>query len=275
MSTSSNVAATTSKLFEQNVDRIDTLSNGQKRQVSAIVVTSQKKAKGKDLTSQTPFFWLGYRTLNTIAYENGESIEPTLSVSELVKFSMTHEQALEHLVTIPSFPYILQEAWPSKRMDKKEGGHFNLAQVPFDIEVDEEGFALDYQIAISFELCERNLSKEDIHAKTEARLKVMGIQLGEILGEPIAIICFHGSKRWSGTIKLHLKNPTKDANDLLHGNRSFILKLDDLTYCRRKAFKSFDSIAIASLLSVKISSPSLQGKKWFELHEEIVKDSFK
>lgn len=107
MSTSSNVAATTRKLFEQNVDSIDTLSNGQKRQVSAMVVTSQKKAKGKGLTSQTPFFWLGYRTLNTIAYENGESIEPTLSVSELVKFSMTHEQALEHLVAIPSFPYIL------------------------------------------------------------------------------------------------------------------------------------------------------------------------
>ena len=103
----------------------------------------------------------------------------------------------------------------------------------------------------------------------------MGIQLGEILGEPIAILCFHGSKRWSGTIKLHLKNPAKDAKDLLYGNRSFILKLDDITYCRGKAFKSFDSIAIASLLSVKISSPTLVGKKWFELHEKIVKDSFK
>ena len=89
----------------------------------------------------------------------------------------------------------------------------------------------------------------------------MKIHLGEILGEPIAVICFHGSKRWSGTIKLHLKNPIKDANDLLYGNRSFILKLDNITYCRGKVFKSFDSIAIASLLSVKISSPTLSGKK--------------
>ena len=103
----------------------------------------------------------------------------------------------------------------------------------------------------------------------------MDIQLGEILGEPIAILCFHGSKRWSGTIKLHLKNPTKDAKDLLEGNISFILKLDDITYCGGKAFKSFDSIVIASLLSVKISSPILVGKKWFELHDEIVRDSFK
>ena len=103
----------------------------------------------------------------------------------------------------------------------------------------------------------------------------MGIPLGEILGEPIAILCFHGSRRWSGTIKLHLKNPIKDANDLLYGNRSFILKLDDITFCRGKAFKSFDSIAIASLLSVKITSPTLKSRKWFELHEEIVNDSFK
>ena len=103
----------------------------------------------------------------------------------------------------------------------------------------------------------------------------MDIELGEILGEPVAILCFHGSKRWSGTIKLHLKNPIKDGNELLQGTRSFILKLDDITFCRGKAFKSFDSIAIASLLSVKLTSPTLKGKKWFQLHEEIVKDGFK
>lgn len=35
----------------------------------------------------------------------------------------------------------------------------------------------------------------------------MNIELGEILGEPIAIICFHGFKMWNGTIKIHLKDP--------------------------------------------------------------------
>jgi hypothetical protein len=157
-------------------------------------------------------------------------MEPTLSVSELVKFGMEHNEALEHLEAIPSFSYIPQEAWPSKMVDEKEGGHFNLTQVPFDVEVDEGGFALAYQIAIVFEINDRNLStRDEIYAKTEAKLKVMDIPLGEILGEPIAILCFHGSKRWSGTIKLHLKNPIKDANDLLYGNRLFILKLDDIT----------------------------------------------
>ena len=184
---------------------------------------------------------------------------------------MVHEEALEHLMAIHSFPYIPQEAWPSKREDGKEGVHFNLTHVPFDVEVDEHGFALDYQVAITFELCDRNLTRDEIYAKTEARLKAMNIQLGEILGEPIAIICFHASKRWSGTIKFYLKNPAKDANDLLLGYRSFILKLDYITYCRGKAYKFFDSIAIASLLSVKISSPSLKDRKWFELHEKMSK----
>ena len=160
-------------------------------------------------------------------------------------------------------------------MDGKEGGHFNLTQVPFDVEIDENGFAFDYQVAITFELCERTLLRDEIYAKTEERLKAMKIDLGEILGEPIAILCFHGSKRWSETIKLHLKNPQKDANDLLYGKRSFIFKLDNITYCRGKVFKSFDSIAIASILSVKITSPTLKDKKWFFVHEEIVKYSFK
>jgi hypothetical protein len=107
-------------------------------------VSSQKKAKGKEIMPQRPPFWLGYHALNAIACENGEPLEPTLSVSELVKFGMVHDEALEHLEAVPSFPYIPQEAWPSKRIDGKEGGHFNLTQVPFDVEVDEGGFALDY-----------------------------------------------------------------------------------------------------------------------------------
>jgi hypothetical protein len=92
---------------------------------------------------------------------------------------MEHNEALEHLEAVPSFPYIPQEVWLLKRVDRKEGGHFILTHVPFDVEVDGGGFALDYQIAITFEINERNLSTRDkIYAKTEARLKAMGIPLG-------------------------------------------------------------------------------------------------
>ena len=122
MTTSSTVAATTRKLFEQTVEPMDTLTNSQKRGVSVTVVSSQKKAKGKGVTLRRPPFWLGYHTMNAIACENGETLEPALSVSELMKFGMIHEEALEHLEAVPSFPYIPQEAWPSKRADGKEGG---------------------------------------------------------------------------------------------------------------------------------------------------------
>ena len=276
MSSSAIVAATTRKFFEEkNDDIMDILLNGKKRSIGAMIVSSQKKAKGKETASQRPPFWLGYHTLNALARDNGEMFEPTLSVSELVRFGMEHNEALEHLEVFSSFPYVLQQAWPSKKLDGKEGGHFNLTQVPFDVEIDEYEFFLDYQIAIAFEIGDRNITRDEIYAKTEARLEKMNIQLREVLGEPIAILCFHGSKRWSETIKLHLKNPLKYANELLLGIRSFILKLDRISHCRGKVFKSFDSIAIASLLSVKISSSTLKDKKWFQLHEEIVNDSFK
>jgi hypothetical protein len=92
---------------------------------------------------------------------------------------------------------------------------FNITQVPFDVKVDEGGFALDYQRAITFKLCDRNLSRDEILAKTEATLKIMNIELEEMQGEPMTIFCFHGSKRSNSRIKFHLKNPMKDANDLL------------------------------------------------------------
>jgi hypothetical protein len=81
-----------------------------------------------------------------------KSVEPTFSVSKLVKFGITHDEALEHLEAVPSFPYILQEALTSKIIDGKEGGHFNLIQVFFNEAVDERKIALGYQVAITFEL---------------------------------------------------------------------------------------------------------------------------
>ena len=56
MSTSSNVAATTRKLFEQNVEPIDTTTSSQKKGVSVMIVSSQKKAKGKGVTLPRPPF---------------------------------------------------------------------------------------------------------------------------------------------------------------------------------------------------------------------------
>ena len=40
-----------------------------------------------------------------------------------------------------SFPYVPQVEWASKRQDGLKGQHYNLTQLPFDVEVDENGFS--------------------------------------------------------------------------------------------------------------------------------------
>jgi hypothetical protein len=108
-------------------------------------VFSQKKIKGKKNIFQCSLtFWLGYQALNAKACENGEPLERTFPVSELVKLGMIHDEILEHLDAVLFFPHILQETWFSKRINGKDCGHFNLIQVPFDVEVNEGGFVLDY-----------------------------------------------------------------------------------------------------------------------------------
>lgn len=89
----------------------------------------------------------------------------------------------------------------------------------------------------------------------------MSIELGELIGETIAIMCFHKSTIWSGTIKFHLKNPDLDVKSLLQGTNVFIITLDDGKSWRGKICKSYDVLALNNLLSVKITSDTLIGKK--------------
>ena len=50
-------------------------------------------------------------------------------------------------------------------MNGIEEQYFNLTQIPFDVEADEHGFALDYQTAISFEIGNLKVSKESVMKK--------------------------------------------------------------------------------------------------------------
>ena len=110
--------------------------------------------------------------------------------------------------------------------------------------------------------------------KVIERLFIMNIELGELIGELVAIMCFHKSTIWSGTIKLHLKNPMLDAKNLLQGMKAFILILDDGKPWRGKICKSYDVLALNNLLSVKITSDTLIGKEWYNILEEVVKEGF-
>lgn len=128
------------------------------------------------------------------------------------------------------------------------------------MEVDENGFSFDYQIAINFELKETKWEKDIIMTKVKERLEIMNIKTCDLIGEPIAIMCYHKSTTWSGTIKLHLENPVVDAKSLLQGTKAFILNLDEGEPWRGKVCKSYDMLALNNLLSVKITSESLIGK---------------
>jgi len=192
----------------------------------------------------------------------------------MVIMGLSHEEALKCIESNPSFLYVLQEEWPSKRNDGKEENHYNLTQLPHELEVDEHDFALDYHVAIFFELEDLVLLKDDVMSMVVARLKHINIEVEDILGEPIAIMCYHGSKRWSGPIKVHLKDPKIDGTELLQGLRPFILKLDEHLICRGKVYKTFDSIAIASLLSIRVNNINLKGIKWYNMFEEVIMDGF-
>ena len=61
-----------------------------------------------------------------------------------------------------------------------------------------------------------------------------------------------------------------DGHGLLCELRPFILKIGRFTHARGKVCKSFDTIAIASMLSVAVTTPSIKGKEWYDLFEEIV-----
>ena len=70
--------------------------------------------------------------------------------------------------------------------------------------------------------------------KRKKKLKNMEIPLGIGMVEPIYIPCKQKLKKkkkkfWSGTIKLHLLNPTINGINLLKDSRPFIQIFDDKT----------------------------------------------
>ena len=235
----------------------------QKRSSSFSQVTaSQKKAKGKTNSGlKRPSFWLGYQAMNWTNKGKGLPMDSHVPVATLVKNGMREKEARECQSVVFSFHFVIQEEWPNSRENGKEGQHFNLTQIPSDVEVDKFGFSFDYQIAIIFEMGENEWEKDTVMPLVESRLKEMDIKLGDIIGKPIALMCYHKSTKWSGVIKLHLKTPEIDGVGLLQGLRPFILKLDDGKFKKGKICKTYDSLALNNLLSVKISSEGLASKE--------------
>ena len=176
------------------IDENEIINTSQKRTTSAIVTTTQKKAKSKKvLGSKHSSLWLGFHALNHINKQKEQPMESGETTRELMKKKIDFDEAKEMQNARPSFPYVPQREWPSKREDGKEGQHYNLTQLPFDVEVDENRFSFDYQVSIHFELGEQKWERDVIMQKIKERLIKMNIELGELIGEPIAVLCFHKS----------------------------------------------------------------------------------
>ena len=137
------------------------------------------------------------------------------------------------------------------------------------------GFALDYQIAICFEIGDITLIKGEVIKMVDSRFEEMKIMYGTILKFPVAVMCQHASDEWNGIVKVHLKYPDLDGIPLLTAVRPFILKVDEKTTLRGKICKSFDNIAPPRLLNTKINNSSLVGKTSFEIQYELVDEGVK
>ena len=128
-----------------------------------------------------------------------------------------------HQVEEVAFLHMPQYLISKERPNGKEGQHYNLAQLPINEEIDvETGLYTNYHVAVFFQRPTMDYKHSKILAKTKQRLEDMEIPLGNGIVEPIYIPCKekvkHDKKKfWSGTIKLHLQNPIKDAINMLRG----------------------------------------------------------
>jgi hypothetical protein len=264
-----------SRSLEKSLDGVKNIEVTQtkKRSSSNACLTIVEKTKNKSNTQGKSYpLWLGFKAMNALNASKSLAKESHRSVSELVKNGMYEDEALECQDCITAYPYVPQELWPNKYNLEEQNFHFT--QIPSEIEV-FEGFAMDYHVALFFELEEMVVPKKKALEKITKRLESMKISLGEDISDPIAIMCTHGGKQWSGHAKIHLKNIQKNGITLLQGTRPFIIRLPDNKLHRAKVCKSYDTIASNEMLSINITSDIIKDETWYNVFDEVVTEGFK
>lgn len=214
--------------------------------------------------------------MELLAQEEGkEPIIIDTPLTDLVAMGYLQEEARELQTSYTSFPRVSQKLWPIARADGIIGQHVNITQLPFDVETDmETGLSKDYHVILHFEKSKTTFIQEQITKKVLICLEKMKIEVGEDIGDPIAVLCHTNTKAWSGMVKLHLKNPEINAFALLHGIRPFVLELNDQKPVIAKIAKGYDIIAKSSLVSVRIDSDSIKTSEAHHLFKTIVEKSF-
>ena len=65
--------------------------------------------KGKEIAFQRPSFWLGFHAFNLLVQENNQPMEPSHSVSQLVKRGVCHGETIDCIMNEHVFSYVFQE----------------------------------------------------------------------------------------------------------------------------------------------------------------------
>ena len=224
-------------------------------------------------------FWYGYPIMETIAYEAGiPPIPRSTPLEELIATGYVACEAAELCSASISFPRVQQNFWPTTRPDGIEGQHINITQLPFDIEVNPKtNLSLDYHILLHFKKPTTPFSQDQVMKKLVMRFQTIDIQLGDLIGEPIAVLC-HGPKNArvsSGMAKIYLKHPSKNGIALLSGKRVFSITLDNDALTVAKIAKAYDSLAPSNLLTIKINTDNIRDLEAYQLFKTVVEQSFK
>jgi hypothetical protein len=228
-----------------------------------------------------PRYWLGFSYMEQIAIDrNLPECTNSEPLEDLMTKGYTKTEAEEMLQAIVAFPRVPQILYPTAREDQVLGQHYNLTQIPFEVEVHPDtGLSLDFHVTIFFERPQTAFGHDEILDMALKRFEEMKIPLGTNIRHPISILCKHTKTReepriWVGILKVHLLQPEVHGIDLLRGVRPFILRLDDNALFLGKIAKGYDTVAKNNLLSVKFTSKSLEGITTHSLFKEVLEDSF-
>ena len=144
------------------------------------------KATPKEKNHPTPQFWLGSEAMERIAIDGGAP--HFIETTPIQKKGHSEKEVAELLVAVFSYPHVEQTLYPLERPDGIEGEHYNITQLPFEVEIDPESdLSYNYQVAIFFQKPSRQYTHEEVLTLTQTRLREMKIPLGSKIAELIAI----------------------------------------------------------------------------------------
>ena len=103
--------------------------------------TISTEKKGKPATKEKPPkthpYWLGFEAMEKLVIEEEHILEPTPTPHN-VKKGRSDKEVAELLIAVFSYPHTTQTLFPLVRPDGIDGQHFNITQIPFEIETDSD-----------------------------------------------------------------------------------------------------------------------------------------